>query len=257
MGIALLAVITACADSSQPNGAGSDDQPVTLTGTSWVLDEVSIDGAMTAAVDSGASINFDADSQLYGSTGCNRFTGTWSQEGDTLTVQTGATTMMACSPDLQKQEEAVLGALAASNGFSVVDDRLTLLADTDPVAVYRTAVTDLAGTSWTATGVNNGNGAVVTTSLTADLTLTFAEDGKVSGFGGCSEFEGAYVTDGAGIAITDLSAAAPTCTDATATTAQQEYLAAMAAASNFSIDGTRLDLRDESGALQVGFSSVS
>lgn len=256
VGLALLALMTACSNTSDSGDQGTASQPTTLTGSSWILNEVSVNGEMTAAVDASASINFDADGKLSGSTGCNRFTGTWSQEGDTLTVQPGATTQMACAPALQAQENALLAGLPMTNTYTIADNNLTLLSDGTPVAVYRAGITDLSGTSWTATGVNNGKEAVVTTSVTATQTLQFAGDGKVTGFGGCTDFQGSYTTEAAGIAITELKPA-DGCQDDALGAAQQEYLAALGEATNFSIDGNRLDLRNEAGALQVGFTAAS
>lgn len=254
VGLAVVTALSACAHSTE--SGGGEPQP-TLAGSSWVLSEVAIDGTMTAAVDASASINFDAGGALFGSTGCNRYTGNWTLDGSVLTLDPGATTMMACAPDLQAQEAAVLAALAATTGYSAADQKLTLKnADGNPMAVYKAAVTDLGGTSWTATGVNNGKGAVVTTAATSDITLAFNADGTVSGFGGCTGFSGTYAVEGAGITFAGVRPASE-CTDTAAAAVQQEYLAALASSTNFSIDGTRLDLRDDAGALQVGFTSVA
>lgn len=254
VGIALLVALSACGNSSD---SGSGEPQPTLAGSSWILTEVAIEGTMTAAVDSSGSLNFDADGSMYGSTGCNRFSGTWTAEGNDLTLQTGPMTLMGCPPELQSQELAVLAALTTTQGYTIADDVLTLTGADDLVlASYKAAVTDVADTSWTATGVNNGAGGVVTTANTSALTLTFTGDGAVSGFGGCTDFTGSYTVDGAAITITGLQPKQP-CTDSALAPQQDEYLAALAAATNFSIDGTRLDLRDESGALQAGFSSVS
>jgi putative lipoprotein len=101
--------------------------------------------------------------------------------------------------------------------------------------------------------VNNGNGGVETTSLTSQLTIEFGADGEVSGFSGCTDFSGTYATDGPAISITEL--AAGDCSDTSLAPQQEQYLSALAAATNFSIDGARLDLRDEAGALQAGFTA--
>lgn len=250
-GVAALTLLTACASGTEPATQASAPP---LGGTSWILDDVMVDGEATAAVDANASLNFAADGSLNGSTGCNRFMGTWTADGDSLTLQTGGMTLMACTGPLESQEKAVLDALAATRSYTVSDDVLTLTGDDGTeLARYAAATTDLAGTSWTANGVNNGNGGVETTALTSQLTIEFGAQGEVGGFGGCTDFSGTYATDGPAISITEL--AAGDCSDTSLAPQQEQYLNALAAATNFSIDGNRLDLRDEAGALQAGFTA--
>lgn len=249
---AALALLTAgCASDSQDTATDSETQ--SLVGTSWVLTEVSGTEGLAPAFDASASINFAAGGALSGSTGCNRFTGEWSQDGESLSLDPGATTMMACPDPLGAQETAVITALSDTASFTATDEELTLLDDNgEPIATYFTAVSDLSGTSWQATGVNNGAEAVVGTDSTVGLSLNFGADGTVSGFAGCTEFAGEFSVNGSSISLTNLAATQP-CTDSVELIgAQDQYLAALAAATTFRLDGNNLELRDETDALQVG-----
>jgi len=110
-------------------------------------------------------------------------------------------------------------------------------------------VSDLAGTSWQATGVNNGLGAVVSTASTEELTLAFGTDGTVTGYGGCSTFAGTYTATADQIDLVALP------DDGCESAEQDQYLAALTAATTWLVDGNRLELRDDGGALQAGYTA--
>lgn len=60
-----------------------------------------------------ATIAF-ADGRISGSTGCNRFSGSYTVAGDRLVIAPPATTRMACPPPLMARETALLAALTGS-----------------------------------------------------------------------------------------------------------------------------------------------
>lgn len=245
LGVIAITVLASCAEAAPP--AAPPSAPPSLTGTSWILTEVALDGALVAALDSSGSLTF-ADDTFSGSTGCNRFNGTWSADGEALVLTPGGMTLMGCPGDLGAQESAVVSALNATASYLVAADALTLLDSSgSALANYTASVSDLTMTSWRATGVNNGAGAVVTTDATPNQTLQFGENAEVSGFGGCSSFTGTYTAADGAISISALSP------DPCESAAQDEYLVALQAATVFSIDGDRLELRDGTAALQAGF----
>jgi heat shock protein HslJ len=77
--------------------------PIDLAGTEWGL-----------AVDVGKAarfIQFRSDGSVTGSSGCNRFTGKYAQDGGTLTMGPLATTRMACPPQIMQREQEFLALL--------------------------------------------------------------------------------------------------------------------------------------------------
>ena len=66
----------------------------------------------------------------------------------------------------------------------------------DALLVYAQNETAVAGTSWTATGVNNGKDAVESTALTEKLTAVFGPDNMLAGSGGCNTFTAQYTLAG-------------------------------------------------------------
>jgi heat shock protein HslJ len=53
-------------------------------------------------------LQFRSDGKVAGSTGCNRFTGSYSQDGHALTIGTLATTRRACLPEAMQREQQFL-----------------------------------------------------------------------------------------------------------------------------------------------------
>jgi heat shock protein HslJ len=77
--------------------------PIDLAGTEWGF-----------AGDTGKSarfVQFRSEGKLGGYSGCNRFTGTYVQNGNALTMGPLATTRMACPPQIMKREQEFLDLL--------------------------------------------------------------------------------------------------------------------------------------------------
>ena len=239
-------VASAAASTAATTGA--------LAGTTWNLAEYS-DGAggQTPALTGAdtSTLTFLGDGTFSGFTGCNRLNGTYVEDGSSLTLTPGAMTKMACPPKATAQETAILGFLPTVTTF-VIDTSLILSdASNVPVLSYAIGVTKLAGTSWTATGINNGKGALEGTDATAGVTLTFNDDGTVSGSGGCNTYSGSYTTDDAGaVTFGPLAMTMMACEDAKMQV-EQQFSAAMANVTTYQIEGNNLTLRDADGAMQI------
>lgn len=255
-GVAALLLSACAADSGTASSPSPTADP--LTGSSWVLDSILI-GSVLEPSAADASLNFGAEGQLSGSTGCNRFTGSWEGDAGALTLTLGGTTMMACvDPAAQAQEQAVLAELPRAKSASIGNERLTLKDEGGAdLAVYSAAVSDFAGTSWQVTGVNNGAGAVVTTDATTSLTITFGTDASVTGFAGCTDFTATYTADGEALAFADIAPAGECGDGAEAAAAQEEFLAALGNVEVAHVDGTSVTLRDGGGATQVSLTAAA
>jgi copper homeostasis protein (lipoprotein) len=72
--------------------------------------------------------------------GCNRLIGGFIADGGALRFQGGASTMMACPPPLDAAEQDFAAALAATAGYRIDAQRLTLLGrDSAPLATFEAA----------------------------------------------------------------------------------------------------------------------
>jgi len=247
---------TATADAGSSPSSAADD----LAGTSWVLSGIQVpqdDGTDSAtgvvAGRDAPTLTFAADGQGFGSTGCNRFTATWSQDGGSVAIEVGAVTQAACAgEELNRQEADYLRLLDAVDTVETSEDTLRLTAGEDGALEFDAALSDLAGTAWQATGVNNQTGGVESTELTTSITAEFADDGTVSGFSGCRGYTGSYEAADGSLSVTDISLDGPECSGDEAEL-EASYVAALQNASTFAIEGSTLNLRDSEGATQVNY----
>lgn len=265
VGLLATLALTACSTTSSGGGSGSGASTgpsggASLTGVTWTLTSYQANGAAVPAVSDPdvATLSFGAGGVLSGSTGCNQFGGTYAQDGQSLTITPGAMTKKACSGGVVAQEAAILAALPKVASFTVGTSLTLLASDKSTLLTYRAAPSGLAGTSWHATGINNGKGAVVATADTEKVTAVFSADGQLSGSGGCNTYGATYATSGSNqIAIGPVAATAMACLDEGVMQTEQEYFAALGKVTTYDRKANQLTLKDATGATQVTFALTS
>jgi heat shock protein HslJ len=221
-----------------------------LDGTAWVLTGLpgrALTGRATP------TLQF-AQGRVSGTDGCNRYSGGYAQQGGGLEIGPLASTRMACEEEVMQQGRAVTDALAGARSFRIDGGTLELLAaDGTVLARFAAQSTAIAGTRWTAHGVNNGRGAV--TGLVADSTLTleFGADGRASGNAGCNRFTTTYTVDRDQLSFGNTAVTRRMCADEGVMQQEQAYLAALAQVRVQRMEGGELELRAEDGALQAIF----
>lgn len=97
-----------------------------LKGTTWVLDTL-IDGDTASSMQAGApevTLVFDGK-KVTADTHCNGYMAEYTVSGDTVTFTPGASTLMACAPEIMAGEQAVANALRDEVTFEIAADRLT------------------------------------------------------------------------------------------------------------------------------------
>jgi heat shock protein HslJ len=257
--LVLVGVLAACGSTSSDSGAATaaaDALP--LEDTSWGLVSYSDgDGGTVEVPDEVAATARFVDGSVSGSGGCNRFSGPYLLDGDELSIGPVASTMMACGGPQADVEQAYFLALDATASYRTDASSLTLLDEAGQAVLTFDVVepVSLTGTEWTATGVNTGTDAVSSVVAGASVTATFGEDGTVSGSAGCNTFTGQYSAEDGVIEIGPLASTKKACEPAEVMTQEAAFLAAMQNATAYAIDGDALELRDDSGALQVGFTA--
>jgi heat shock protein HslJ len=110
--------------------ASASAADASLAGTHWRL--LSVGGMDADASRREPFIVLDANGQIAGGTGCNRFSGGYVVDGDYLTIGEVATTRMYCAP-VWEQERAILDTLPLVTRWQVSGDRLELIDRTGVV----------------------------------------------------------------------------------------------------------------------------
>ena len=192
-----LAAITGCLPM-----VATADSP-SLDGTAWVLTSLAgrtVSGPM-------ATGRFE-NGQVQGTDGCNRYSSTYTTKGSSIQIgPKGVTTQMACPPDVMKQAEAFAASLAGARTYRVRAGQLQLIAaDGAILSTFAAQSQSLAGSSWRATGINNGKDGVASLVADSSVRMSFASDGRVSGSGGCNNFTSTWKAEGNTLAFTPAGA---------------------------------------------------
>ena len=237
----------------------SSSASLALEGREWRLsDHLGPGGGLVPVAEEVIATATFIEGRVAGTTGCNRFTGGYHVEGPNLSFGALAMTRMACLPPRDTVERAMTAALESTAGHVLIDDALELTdAEGNTMLRFRAAsAPGLVGTTWVATGINDGRGGVVSsvTLEAARVTATFADDGRITGFGGCNGFGGSYTVDGGSIQIGPVTATRMACIEPEGVGELEGwYFAAVERVAAWSIREDRLQLRDGDGALQVDY----
>jgi heat shock protein HslJ/uncharacterized membrane protein len=221
--------------------------PAPLDGTTWQLgSQGGAAGDPKDATSGPPTVRF-VDGRASGFSGCNRFTGAFKRDGDTLTVGPLGGTMMACPEPRMAIEKGFLDGLSGTHRVAISGDRLTLTpASGNPLVFQAEPEPTLEGVTWKVTGFNNGRSAVVSAVTGTSLTLTF-ENGMVRGSSGCNTFRAPYKSEGNRL---DIGAAATTrklCSAEGVMEQERRFLAALKTAKVWSVESGTLDVHRADG----------
>lgn len=235
--------------ASGAGGAGGAD--ANLVGTEWVLDQDA--SGLTPVPAAVVTAQFSSDGSLSGSSGCNRYSTTYTVVGSRLRV-TGplAGTLMACAPAVMTLEQAYGDRLPTARSFAISGRTLTITTAGDEPLVYDALDPEQAvAGDWEAINYFRP-GAVVSPVPGSRLTATFA-DGRISGTAGCNDYSGTYSVDDTKISIGPLASTLRACADPAVGEQESQFLAALELARTFSVAGGNLTLLREDGGIAVTF----
>ncbi len=97
-----------------------------LDGSSWSVEELVVDGSLTAPLENSVITAQFQDGSVSGIASCNNYFGSYATDGDKIAFGPLGTTLMACIPELAPQETAYLESLGIADRYSVDGDTLEL-----------------------------------------------------------------------------------------------------------------------------------
>jgi putative lipoprotein len=118
VGLALLLVsfVAAC------GGSGGSPAPA-LPGTSWLVTSIN----RVPTTDPKPTIEFAADGNVSGTTGCNQYNGTYTVDGKKITFSPLASTLVACTdPATSAQESIFIETVQGATNWAIDDGNLSL-----------------------------------------------------------------------------------------------------------------------------------
>jgi len=240
--LALTALVAVACNTAAANGNSG------LVNTEWLLS--TMDGAPIA---SGTNVTLGFGlAQASGNSGCNDYTTSYQVSGSReLVFGNIAATRKLCDQAANALETRYLASLAKVARYALAGGNLTLLDRANSaVLMFAPAPAQSLEGPWTATMVNNGQGAV--TSVPAGVTgaMSFFANGTIEGFGGCNSFSGSYTVKGDTLTIGQLMGTMMACPEP-AGTFEAQFMTALQNSTKWSVSAGTLDLRDDGGAQQV------
>jgi heat shock protein HslJ len=234
--VGLIAIVLALAACTP----GEDNANGGLAFTEWTV--TSIAGTATLP-DARPQLSFAPDGTLTGTDGCNQISATFRTDGSSIQVSQTSSTQRACEPAVTAQAQAFTAALTGATEWRETETgELELRGHGDihatpgigaPSSAAPPAPDGPLETSWVLVDLDGS------TDFDEALrpTLTFAEDGTLSGFAGCNTFDGPYALDGSSMDIGPLATTKMAC-EPPASTIEAALLPALDAAGTWTITPT-------------------
>jgi heat shock protein HslJ len=209
----VLVVVVACVPPPTPVPAAATPSN-TITDIVWQWTSVTnkpTGETTTVAKPQDYTITFRDDGTLSGKADCNTFTGTYSQDGG-FTITVVPDVMAACGGDSLDQqylvllEDIVAGGPDGAGGLALETaggEQRMLFKNGGPAASTAPAPSDtITNIVWQWTSVTTKpTGETTTVAEPQNYTITFRDDGTLSGKADCNNFTGTYAQEG-GFTIT-------------------------------------------------------
>ena len=218
----------------------------------WVRTQYSDDSVVQSRNPNQYTLAFMDDGRVAIRADCNTGSATYTTDGTGgLTIQPGIMTLAACPPG--SQDTVFLRDLMQTATYVFDGPQLVLNMRLDSGNMYFSpqSPTALVGPTWRVTGINNGMQAVVSTVSGTQVSMQFADDGRVSGDTGCNLYNGAYTLSGASITFGPMATTRRACASDDANAQEQQFLTALGNITTYELNGDRLTFRDSAGAMQV------
>jgi heat shock protein HslJ len=240
LAIFLLPALAACSATGQ----GGD-----LEGIGWILRSYVSAGAQVDVPDEVyAEASFDR-SQISGFAGCNDFTGGYVAKDGKLEIGELSVTMMACEPPTSDVEAGYLAALGLTASYTATATDLTLYDKNGTVlAQFDAAPANPLLGVWRIDSYLIDESTITAPVEGSAPAVSFLEGSEVSGTTGCNSFDGTYRIVGSTLVVGPLSTTKMGCPDDLAAQ-ETAILAALDAASAYSVRGDTATLRDRDGQM--------
>lgn len=174
-------------------------QPAGLNGRQFLAVSIKVGGNDQPLVP-GSRISIDFNNgNLGASAGCNQLFGTYTVDGNKLTVTQMGGTEMACEEPLMAQEAWLSTFLSSGLTFALDGDDLVLTSGDAVMTLLDRSVAEpdqtLEEITWGLSSIVTGD-AVASVPVGVSATFLFHADGTVEIFSGCNRGGGTYAIEG-------------------------------------------------------------
>jgi heat shock protein HslJ len=233
-------VLAQMSEGNSKNSIIIAQKVTSLENTAWQLTSL---GDSSPLAEKPITLEFGEKNRLSGSSGCNRYMGSFSTKGNQFSIKSPlGSTMMACPEDLMKQEQQFLQALSAGTSYKInADGELEIQYREGSrnkrlkFSPLKTSSADqkmtLENTSWQlmATGQSLPK-------TEKPITLTFNENNRLAGSSGCNRYMGSFKVNGNQFEIkSPLASTRMACPEALMQR-EKQFLEALSAAKSYRIN---------------------
>jgi heat shock protein HslJ/uncharacterized membrane protein len=169
--LGLCIALTACGTAAPPGLTQAPGEPP-LSGTSWVVEDIDGGGVIEAVA---ATLVFESEERIVGSTGCNRYFAPIRRSGTALRIGAIGSTRRACPVPAMGQERSFLTALAAVTTLRHESRTLWLVDESSRARVRLMRVTERAEVAQ-AFECGGGPAFVLVSVLGGDAALELSRD---------------------------------------------------------------------------------
>lgn len=139
-------------------------------------------------------IEFFKDNKFSGYSGCNNMFGNFEiTNHNQIKFSSVASTKKMCEEKDMKTEQQIFDILSSTNNFSISNNTLFLNVDKRVPLAMLTETNDnsIINKYWKLISLNNKN-VVMTETQEREIYFTLKENGVITGFAGCNDFNGQY-----------------------------------------------------------------
>lgn len=222
-----------------------------LLKSQWQLVSVEADGDETPVIgETPLTLEFQSAHEIAAFGGCNGMGSTYTADDETITIEPGAGTLIACDDDINAQEANYFGLLAAAVSYSITDDALILTTEDGSVLRFApTGAYALWRTPWQLDSMTMQGDAAYVPVEGSLITLTFGSDGTMGGSAGCNQYGGRYILDANTLTFTEVVSTLMACVDDAVMAQESMYLNAIYGVTGYTLEDGQLTLVTPDGTL--------
>ncbi|MFM7572720.1 MAG: META domain-containing protein [Snowella sp.] len=245
-------VLAQMSEENTTNSAIIAQKVTSLENTSWQLTSL---GEAQPLAEKPITLEFGKKNRLSGSSGCNRYMGSFSTKGNQFSVKSPlGSTMMACPEDLMKQEQQFLQALSAGQSYKINANGELEIQYREGSRNKRLKFSPLkTGSANQKMALENTSWQLMATGQSLPqtekpITLTFSENNRLAGSSGCNRYMGSFKVTGNQFDVKSPLASTRMACPETLMKREQEFLQALSAAKRYQInDKGELEIQYGSG----------
>jgi len=158
-----------------------------------------------------------------------------------------STQMFCDEAGVMEQEAAYLAALASVDTWSMDGETLTLSSGGTQLLAFTAISQDLAGSSWDLLAYNNGTGGFESAVIDTPVTAMFGEDDTLTGSAGCNTYNASWTASDGSIEIGPAASTLMACADEQVMAQETRYLELLGLAETYRVDSEALEMFDADG----------